>query len=334
MQSGARELLPEHRIQGCYRHRLPGHVDSEGVRVYRRQNSSTYYRGLKVCGSVWCCPVCAAKISERRRVELSGAVELWRKTRGQVLLLTLTVPHSFGSVAFELLDSLLAAYRSFTSGKYRLSNLVPGYAGAVRALEVTHGENGWHPHLHVLVFTEDRAADLADLEVKLRDRWARVVMRHKLGAINTHGLRLDDGSKAAKYAGKWGMAEELTKAHVKEGRRGGRTPWALLKDYMGGDVQAGALFREFVAVFKGRSQLQWSRGLRDLLGLSIEKTDEELATETIQADDLLMARIKREDWHLIRRFNLRGQVLELLRDFDWSAVELLLDHYRHQQAAD
>lgn len=327
MQSGVRELLPEHRIQGCYRHRLPG--DVEGVRVYRRMSSpSTYYRGLKVCGSVWCCPVCAAKISERRRVELSGAVGLWRKTRGQVLLLTLTVPHSFGTEAFEVLDKLLKAFDSFKSGKYRLANLVPGYVGTVRALEVTHGQNGWHPHLHVLVFSDGPSLDLQELEIKLRDRWARVVMRHKLGAINAHGLRLDDGSKAARYAGKWGMAEELTKAHVKDGRRGGRTPWALLKDYMGGDAQAGALFREFVAAFKGRSQLQWSRGLRDLLGLAVEKSDEELATETIQADDLLMARIGAEDWRTIRRYNLRGQVLELLREFDWSAVEVLLDHYR------
>lgn len=333
MQSAVRELLPEHRVQVCYRHRVPG--DPEGVRVYRRQKgSSTYYRGLMVCGSVWACPVCAAKISERRRMELSGAVDLWRNTRGTVLMLTLTVPHTFGSKSFELLDNLLGAYRSFTSGKYRLSNLVPGYAGAVRALEVTHGQNGWHPHLHVIVFTENQEVPLTDIEARLRDRWARVVMRHKLGQINVHGLRLDDGSKAARYASKWGMAEELTKAHVKEGRQGGRTPWALIKDYMQGDTQAGALFREFVQVFKGRSQLQWSRGLRQVLGMGEEKTDEEVALETVEADDLLMARIDQADWRTIRRYHLRGQVLELLREAEWSAVQLLLDEYRERHAAD
>jgi len=43
--------------------------------------------------------------------------------------------------------------------------------------------------------------------------------------------------------------------------------------------RAGALWLDFFSAFKGTRQLYWSNGLRDLLGLSEEKTDQELAEE-------------------------------------------------------
>jgi len=197
---------------------------------------------------------------------------------GSVLLMTLTVPHSREDEPFSLLARLLKAYRAFGQGKRAWTALLPGVVGSVRALEVTHGmANGWHPHLHVLVFLEGEAHPKKWAPVLL-EQWAKVTKRHKLGEVNGHGLRLDDGSQAAKYASKWGLEDELTKAHIKQGRKGGnRTPWALLADYTEGDKHAGHLFREFFLAFKGKSQLQWSRGLRAHFGLNQEKTDEELA---------------------------------------------------------
>ena len=29
-----------------------------------------------------------------------------------------------------------------------------GKIGHIKALEVTHGRNGWHPHYHILIFTK------------------------------------------------------------------------------------------------------------------------------------------------------------------------------------
>lgn len=325
MQAGARELLDSARLRACYRQPLDEHV-----RVYRRrENSSTYFRGLRVCGKVWECPVCSAKVSERKRLELLAAMDHHKATGGSVLLLTLTVPHTREDAPFELLGKLLEAYRGFGQGKKAWTGQVPGYVGSVRALEVTHGDaNGWHPHLHVLVFVAGKLDDLAQLQTKLLDRWRAVTLRNGLAEVNDHGLRLEDGEKAGKYATKWGPADEMTRAHMKIGRKAGRTPWALLSDYVQGDKRAGALFREFAAAFYRRSQLQWSRGLRDRLGLLEEKTDEQLAEEVVQEMDVLAAKITLPDWKLIRRYELRGLVLELLRMANWEAVELLLGNYR------
>jgi hypothetical protein len=338
MQAGARELLDSPRLTACYRQPLEEHV-----RVYRRREGcSTYYRGLRVCGKVWECPVCSAKVSERKRLELLRAIDLHTATGGAVLLLTLTVPHTREDKPFELLGKLLEAYRAFGQGKRAWTKAIPGYLGSVRALEVTHGEaNGWHPHLHVLVFLKDKLenlvflpdeqTDLCKLQSKLLDHWRTVTLRKGLEEVNGHGLRLEGGEKAGKYATKWGPADEMTRAHMKMGRKAGRTPWALLSDYVtGGDKRAGHLFQEFTAAFRNRSQLQWSRGLRNRLGLVVEKTDEELAEETVLEMDILAAKITRTDWKVIRRYELRGLVLELLRSSTWEAVELLLGRYREE----
>jgi len=335
MQASARELLPESRLRVCYRHRQK---QTDFVRVYRRgegEKVSTYYRGLQVCGSVWCCPVCAAKITERKRLELVGVLDQHVKAGGGVLMLTLTVPHTREDRAFDVADRLLESFRQFGQGRDRWTRSLPGYLGSVRALEVTHGMNGWHPHLHVLVLLARPLTDvqrfmLSDL---LHARWSWITLRNGFEELHrVHGLRLDDGRQAGKYAAKWGIPEELTKAHVKEGRReDSRTPWALLADYtLKADHQAGALFREFAEAFKGKSQLHWSRGLRAVFGLDEEKSDEQLAAETQREEDVLAARIAPADWSLIRRHELRGLVLELLRSSEWSAVVLLLDQYRRE----
>lgn len=333
LQAGARELLPDSRLRICYRHRQK---QSDFVRVYRRgegEKSSTYYKGLQVCGSVWNCPVCASKVTERKRKELIEALTAHRASGGGVMLLTLTVPHTWEDRAFEVADNLLEAFRLFGQGRYRWTDMLPGYVGSVRALEVTHGANGWHPHLHVLVFTTAPVGevDRKSLEDRLFSRWDVVTQRVGFNPVNrSHGLRLDDGSEAGSYATKWGFAEELTKSSLKVGRReGSRTPWELLADFtLNADRQAGQLFREFAAAFKGKSQLHWSRGLRNRLGLGVEKTDEQLASETVESEDVLAARIGPADWSLIRRHELRGLVLELLRSSAWSSVQLLLEQYR------
>lgn len=333
LQAAARDLLPESRLRVCYRHRQK---QTDFVRVYRRGEAeavSTYYRGLQVCGSVWCCPVCAAKITERKRRELVGALQAHRATGGGVMLLTLTVPHSREDAPFELVGALLDAFRKFGQGRTPWTGTVPGYVGSVRALEVTHGVNGWHPHLHVLVFTDAGLLDAerAELAEMLFGRWAAVTKRAGLGDVHPeHGLRLDDGSAAGSYVSKgWGFAEELTKANVKSGRReGSRSPWELLADFATGDRAAGELFRQFAGAFKGKSQLHWSRGLRARFGLDAEKSDEQLAAETVEAEDVLAARIRPDDWKLIRRHELRGLVLEMLRGSDWSAVAVMLDQFK------
>jgi hypothetical protein len=324
-QGAARRLLgPDHRVASCLRRPVPTRGDEDrGVAVYRRESGATYYGGLMVCGNVWACPCCASKVSERRRAELELAIAAHRAAGGDVLLLTLTVPHARDDQAVGLVDGLCEALRRLWGGATgaRLRRDL-GLVGTVRALEVTHGQHGWHPHGHVLLFVS--GVDRLKLSGRLFERWAWAVKAVGLGVAAQGAFSLQDGEMAARYAGKWGLAEEVTKAAVKQARSGGRTPFALLRDYRGGDKQAGALFREFVQAFKGRSQLRWSPGLRERLGLATAKSDELVAADKLDALDQLLGRIAHRDWSFIVRDGLRGVVLEVLRVGEWRALEQLL----------
>ena len=57
---------------------------------------SAAYGGLKTCGSVWCCPVCAAKIATRRADDLATVMRAVDERGGSAFLLTLTMRHDRG----------------------------------------------------------------------------------------------------------------------------------------------------------------------------------------------------------------------------------------------
>ena len=223
LQSMARAILPESRTAKCLRIRA---FDSD-VQVWKsKEHGTASYAGLQTCGSVWTCPVCAAKIAERRRVELLDAMEMHKAEGGSVSLLTLTTPHQRGDVLAQLLDQQGKALQSFLRDrKVKEVFKEMGHLGQVRALEVTHGRksaknNGWHPHFHILQFHQVKGseADRKDWTARLYMRWAAYCQKAGLGVPSyAHGIKLDDGSKAAQYVtkGMWGLEDEMTKGHTK-----------------------------------------------------------------------------------------------------------------------
>lgn len=323
-QSAAKDIL-KGRLNSCCRTALP---DKKSVDIWESKKRTFSYGGLMTCGSVWVCPVCATKITEKRRLELATALETTKTRGGSALLLTLTVPHYGHHKIKNVLNGLTDAYRRFTNRKsFKRSVDLLGVFGRVRTLEVTYGPNGWHPHLHVLLFT---ASPINSKLVKLTaaamlDQWKSACVAAGLPEPNKHGLSLDDGSKAAQYVSKWGMENEMTKGHLKTARTNDHlSPFGLLdlhvdRSSAASDFQrsiaplAGFLFHEYAKVFKGKQQLVWSNGLRSKLGLAQEKTDEELAAAHDQDADLF-AQIPLEMWAVILQANKRGELLEVCRD--------------------
>ena len=319
------------RINICLTLRIKG----AEITVLRSKNHNTCcYGGLGTCASVWVDPICAAKISERRKLELQKAIEQHTGSGGDVLLLTLTNPHYLGDKLADVLEGQRFALKYFNAGRaVQDMNKSIGYIGSVRALEVTHGRkravnNGWHPHYHILLFVQS-GLDLDVLRNAFYQRWLKACIKAKMPALPDfkHGLRLDDGSKAAAYASKWGLESEMTKGHIKKANDG-ETPFDLLRAYAyDDDKQAAALFREFGETFKGKRQLYWSPGLKSLFDLE-EVTDEELAAE--QDDQAaVLGTIELEDWKRILKADVRGEILELARH-GWEPVERFLLELKKQ----
>ena len=323
MMSLARCLMPDERVAICHRYIRP---NASTVNILKKPNAKrAYYSNLMVCGSVRHCPVCSARITEVRRQELTDALKAANYT---VCLLTYTLSHNRKDALKTVLDALLTAYRKLKSRRdWRDMVAEYGWVGSVRSLEVTHGDNGWHVHIHELVLLPPNMpkSALNGLLNAVKGKWGNALRAVGFNTSWEHGVRLsDDTKKINLYVAKFGEEEivtgwtvehELTKAPNKRSKKGGRTPNQLLWDYGKGDRLAGQLWQEYARVFKGRNQLVWSRGLRKLLGIGTELTDAEIA-DSVPADAVLLASLTPDQWRRILALDFRGQVLDAAAQLD------------------
>ena len=286
LQDQSAKLLPRERVCNCLKKRIDKHKDREVK--YNESRKKAHWANVQRCGSVWTCPVCAKQITEKRRSELEKGLNQWKTVhKGSVLLLTLTFSHSINESLKSLLERQKRAYKRFCENT-RVVNLMRlmGVQHKVKGFEVTYGRNGWHPHNHILLLTENVVEDFKQYQAELAQIWINCCTKSGLNAPSMeHGLDIRDGTYAQKYVSKWGLEHELTKGHVKKGRNGGLTPFDLLVYSMiDADIDGrsvASLWQEFAISTKGARQLVWSRGLKKILEIE-EKTDEELAEETEQ----------------------------------------------------
>ncbi len=250
------------------------------------------------------------------------AVTKWHAQGGFVALLTFTLRHNIDDRLADLQKALRNAYRRFKSGKgFQTLSGRYNWMGCVTAMEVTYGQNGWHPHLHVLVFFDPLAsATWSQFKEVAKARWLTVLEAEGAAATWEHGLDIREADAdvhdyLAKF-GKlptgttWTIERELTKAPAKRAHPDGMTPFQMLERYGDGDERAGRLFQEYVRVFKRHNQLTWSRGFRDELGLGAEAADEDLAV--MLPDEMeLLASLSRDQWRAILRLShdIRGELL-------------------------
>lgn len=244
-----------------------------------------YVAGVETCGSVWACPVCQAKICEGRRKDVAECLTRHVEDGGDVFMSLFTIPHRYSETCADLKDVVRAAWKKMIAGApWARARARYGIVGYIRALEVTHGGNGWHPHLHCLLLTRELSeVEEAELRIWLGSRWASIIERMTGKRVNLREgfgfQRACSISQAGDYVAKWGADSEIAKANAKISKKGGRSPLQLLSDARDGDHRARMLFREYAISFKGTRHLTWSRGLRDLYVMEPELTDEELARQ-------------------------------------------------------
>lgn len=322
-QAVYRNLIGTKAANFCHRGMVPINMPSgetiqrKFVDIWKSKSENFGYGGLFTCGSVWLCPVCASKISEHRRIELTEALSIAESKGLKVLHLTLTAPHHLGESLKSLLEKMAKARRLMLNRKpWKRLELALGLQGSIRALEVTHSfQNGWHVHFHVLLLVSETLSDsqIQEQQKIIFDQWLSACLTACLQSPSEHhGVDLADGRSAGEYVGKWGIEHEMTKAHIKKGNEGGLTPFDFLDKCAEGDKRYETLFKEYAKAFKSRHQLVWSRGLRDYLKMGAEVSDEEIS-ESQEPDSQLFAQIPLKTWIVILRKEKRGEVLEACR---------------------
>lgn len=255
------------------------------------------YAGLNTCSSVSACPVCSARVRAQRTREVEAAGLAWLRRGGHLAFLTLTLPHDTGDSLDELLDTVAESWRRVQQSKgYRDRREAYGLR-FIRSLEVTHtrdeqGGNGWHPHLHVLLFLEVEPTPdrLADLLGAITGPWVRNVVRRGWrvptqldlqavqgrtgkGGLLRYLTKVQDGYDRPGSA----VALEMVRGDLKSGRRGlSRTPFEILEGAVEGSARDLRLWREYEAATRGVRVLDKTRGLYAELGVA-ELLDEQAA---------------------------------------------------------
>lgn len=332
----------QHRTVGCHRHVQ----DSlHGVEIRRRADGSgARFSGVHTCGFIWGCPVCAEKIANRRRDELRLANAAHAKAGGASYLMTLTFPHERGALALPEMLALFgkAVDRFKNSRTYKNAMAHWKRIGNVKALEITYGEHGWHPHIHEVIFAAPGMQDAADTIRNLSDAWIRALLKaglshvSKIEAMEKHAFDLKAGAFVTDYIAKfgrepaptsrqidatkqqWGIHSEVTKFTTKIGTSAtkdyiGLTPFGLLADYAeNGNQQSGALFREYAEAFKGKRQLTWTPGLKKALDIAELEDAEIAAGERDRPKEEHCARLDSEEWKLILQHDRSGSRFALL----------------------
>lgn len=312
------------------------------VEVHKdKEHGKAFFANLVTCGSVWSCPVCAAKIQERRREEIAQAIDWAYVNNFQPVMVTLTFPHRAWNKLRPLLDQQAKALQRLRAGqpweKFKTS---VDLQGLIRSLELTHGDNGWHPHTHELWFVRS-SVDAALMLPEILKRWQSACIRAglldknnqaQMAAFQVHAVDVKGWCSASDYLAKqddsrnWGVDREIAKGSTKQGRAKGRHAFGLLADASGSTTaarRAGRLYMVYIAAMRGKRQLFWSRGLKERVQVE-DLTDETLAVESREEAEFLGS-IDESDWHTVRTAGAWAPLLDAAEVGGWPAVQALID---------
>lgn len=306
------------RLTHCRRDRA---YDSEWVGIIQRDGFAAF-SGLQTCRSAWACPLCSATIRHERGLALAAVTVDWAGSGGGLLFPTLTLAHVKSDALAETLRHLIDAWayvRSHRSYKEMRARL--GIAHVVRTVEVTYGYNGWHPHLHALLFTTAplTVEQVHEVRTCIWRLWNAYAERHRLRALNetravfmrVAGLdnerRLEAlGKYLSKVQDGYGIASEMVRADLKRGRRSSRSHFALAEAAVAGSSRDRHLWHEYEAATHRRHVLEWSSGAKQALGYD-ERPDEDLVEDA--ADSQLVYDLTPYEWSLVLRYRRRGYLL-------------------------
>ena len=292
------------------------HVDEHPSIVVKREEGGprARWKGILTCGHIWTCPVCSQNLRSERAERITRAVD---HLAGRWQMLTVTFRHRHGLALKDLVEGLGRAWRRTRQGG-RIQRVWTGRVSAsVRCLEVTYGDNGWHPHVHVLLRTTDWTEEEKGW---LQDRWERAVVK-ELGVharpSDLVGLKWSEpfdakgaSGRRATYLAKLGLE---TSGIAKEGKGSSRTPWDLARAAAAGDSRSLWLWREFYAATRGKRAIEL-----DDRAAAADKRAQEVASSLLEnepeGNELpVHIEVQRDDVRALRRLERRiGAIMAIV----------------------
>jgi hypothetical protein len=325
----------EHRTRTCLRNRSHG---SESITINMKrtkQGMTASYGGLQTCESIWACPVCASRIAVEKGEQVLKALEWAKQENLAPAMIALTASHDAGMSLRWFMEKFKAAWEMFSGhSRWRKFKKKYGIKHYIANREVTRGNNGWHYHMHLLLFLDFgalKSSEETNLQTDLETLWLECLEHNRLSGIEGIALNVSAHKNVGQtYLTKIGITinekdgkleYEMTSTETKKGK----SIWDILRHSYYGDEAASALYIEFVQAMQDTNFITLSHGLPDLLE-DIQLPALEEAAAAAEEASTAWAEIAPWAWKVIRRSGAMGKVLE--QAIIWQSV----DHLREMLA--
>jgi len=293
------------------------------------------WSGLNLCSSVSACVCCSARIREARAAQIQAAGLAQLRRGGHLAFVTMTMSHNASHGLDELLTAQRSAWKSMREARSVRRLFARWGIRFVRSWEVTFtaariGGNGFHPHLHVLLFmdVEPTRYRLAVLRAVMFREWCDSLVQAGFkrptqydgqavhGETGAEGLvrylvKVQDGYDP----GRWSLGREMARGDAKRSRKRSRTPFELLESAVGLGGSSGpnfvdlARWHEYEAATKGLRVIEASRGLFEDLGVADVLAEDAPEQGNEPAADL--AEVPYDLWPAVVRFHYAARLLDL-----------------------
>lgn len=300
------------------------------------------------------------KMKKQKRMFMPSPDLLSKKLKA--VMLTLTTPHNAKQKVTTIFEPFVESARYMKSGrKWQDFKKELGFVGEICATELKFGSNGPHLHRHIIMIVEDKGKEYDDMtehQIKtyMHTYWGAGLQKHGLldkegskeySAFLQYGVDVIPRANSSDYLSKqgrefaWGADDEMTKQSKKTGStkdRGmynlkSRTPFEVLSDSENNTMDR-AIFLDYIQGTRGRAQLTFSAGLKKLVGLDSEASDDQEDEKDAQAGDDpadLLASLTDDDWKLVVKSKSRGLLLTSAQESGAEGIEKFLENLRSSE---
>lgn len=283
-----------------------------------KSSNGTKVKGLIFCGNIWQCPVCRYIKLIKRRNEIKELNKQLINKGINIYFITLTPRHHKGDSLQYLLGSsknkkgLLGSAAKLNEHKnlkkvFKKYNLI----GSYKAIDITWSKkNGWHPHLHLLIYTEEPIGnnDINTLELSLGELWSNLLQSSGLDPTdNRYAVNIKPGENAVDYLIKCGTEKDYAKLP-----KGDNYSIFNLEYFLVHPEQSPleinlieALLRDYYGTFFGKNLLT-SSGIKKLKDYLVDNT----SVETKHSNEVTMSiLIDRMTWMEIKFNRYESEVI-------------------------
>lgn len=304
------QFLGQSRVWHCGK--TPTEV-REFQKFVKGLKSGYYFQGMQHCGLGKVCKVCASKISNKRAEEIYHALMYYKSVqKRRLLMITYTIPHYISERLDKNIEALNSCFNSVMTSRSVREILGKTKTPYVKALEVTYGKNGFHPHNHT-VYCIDQSVNIQELETEIRKIYLHFLQRFgKIG--NDHAIKFDLWDEKIEtlkdYLFKTTIHQELTRLQNKSAKKDSFTPFELIDLVNGVDLGKDVsfindpeeVFLQYARQIKKFRIIQASQNFYKNAKVE-EATDQEAVTDDQVDQEILQLQTKLY-WHIVKNHNI------------------------------